>query len=277
MLAHAFLKKIPKEWELLATDIEDLDITNPVLVEKKIQQFQPDLIINCAAYTKVDDSETNKELAFSVNGAGPANLARAAAQIGAQLVHFSTDYIFDGTKGTPYTEEDKPHPLNVYGASKLEGERHIRKNVNNHLIIRTQWLYGEGGPNFVKTILELAKDRESIKVVDDQRGSPTWTEDLSDASIELIKHHCAGTFHVVNSGECSWYGFACQIIKETGHKTKVIPCASTEFPRPARRPAYSVLSTEKAKVLLGRPIPAWPIAIGSFLKERGEIQGLLRA
>jgi dTDP-4-dehydrorhamnose reductase len=264
MLAHAFLKKIPKEWELLATDIEELDITNPVLVEKTIQQFRPDLIINCSAYTKVDDCETKKELAFSVNGGGPANLARAAAQIGAKLVHFSTDYIFDGTKGTPYTEEDQPNPINVYGASKLEGEIHIRKNLNNHLIIRTQWLYGEGGPNFVKTILELAKKRDEIKVVNDQWGCPTWTEDLADLTLELIQKRATGTFHIVGPEISTWYVFACDIIKKAGLATKVTPCTTAGFPRPATRPVYSVLSTGKLSKFLGGTLPIHPVGKSSL-------------
>ena len=254
MLAHDFLKKIPKEWELLATDIDELDITNSVLVEKTIQQFRPDLIINCAAYTRVDDCETKKELAFAVNGAGPANLARAASKIGAKLIHFSTDYIFDGTKGTPYTEEDQPNPINVYGASKLEGENDIRKNLNNYLIIRTQWLYGEGGPNFVKTILELAKTRDEIKVVNDQWGCPTRTEDLAELTLVLIRKEANGTFHIVGPATSTWYTFACDIIKEAGLTTKVTPCTTAEFPRPATRPVYSVLSTGKLRKLLEKPL-----------------------
>ncbi|MHB8481852.1 MAG: dTDP-4-dehydrorhamnose reductase [Nitrospiria bacterium] len=269
MLAHAFFKKKPKEWELWATDVEELDITTLLQVEKSIQQFCPDLIINCAAYTRVDECETKKELAFAVNGAGPANLARAASRAGARLVHFSTDYIFDGTKGTPYIEEDQSNPLNVYGVSKLEGELHIRKNLENYLIIRTQWLYGEGGPNFVKTILELAKKRDEIKVVNDQWGCPTWTEDLVDTTLELIKKDCTGIYQVVNTGECSWYDFACQIIKEAELNTKVIPCTTAEFPRPAKRPAYSVLSTEKVEMLLRKHLSDWQIALRSFLNDLG--------
>lgn len=274
MLAHAFFKKKPKEWELLATDIEELDIANADLVEKTIQQFRPDLIINCAAYTKVDDCETKKELAFAVNGGGPANLARAAAQIGAKLVHFSTDYIFDGTKNKPYLENDPPHPINVYGRSKLEGEQIVRKQTDNHLIIRTQWLYGEGGNHFVKTILKLAKERDSIKVVNDQFGSPTWTEDLADAAIELIKKDCTGTYHIVNSGKCSWYDFACQIIKEAELNTKVIPCTTAEFPRLAKRPAYSVLSTEKVEMLLRKHLSHWQVALRFFLNDLGYLHNM---
>jgi dTDP-4-dehydrorhamnose reductase len=261
MLAQAFLKKKPKEWNILATDIEELDITQPGRVEKAVRAFQPNVIINCAAFTRVDDCETEKEAAFALNAAGPGNLAEPAQKIGAKLVHFSTDYIFDGGKKSPYLEDDPPLPINVYGMSKLEGEENIRKKADNHLIIRTQWLYGDGGNHFVKTILKMAKERDSIKVVNDQFGSPTWTEDLVDATIELIKKDRTGTYHVVNSGECSWYDFAVQIVKEAGLNTKVIPCATSEFPRPAKRPAYSVLSTQKIEAFLGTALPTWQTAL----------------
>ena len=265
MLAHAFLKKKPKEWNILTTDIEELDITQPARVEKAVRAFQPNIIINCAAFTRVDDCEKEEELAFAINAAGAGNLAESVQKIGAKLVHFSTDYIFDGTKKSPYLEDDPPHPINVYGMSKLEGEENIRKVSDNHLIIRTQWLYGDGGNHFVKTILKLAKERDSIKVVNDQFGSPTWTEDLADAIIELITKNCTGTYHVVNSGECSWYDFSCQIINEAGLKTKVIPCTTAEFPRPAKRPPYSVLSTDKVRKILSKTLPDWQMALGKFL------------
>ncbi len=261
MLAHAFLKKKPENWNILATDIDELDITQPGHVEKVVQAFQPDIIINCAAYTRVDDCEKEKELPFAINATGAGHLAESANKIGTKLIHFSTDYIFDGTKKSPYLEDDSPHPINVYGMSKLEGEQNIRKQTDNHLIIRTQWLYGDGGNHFVKTILKLSMERDSIKVVKDQIGSPTWTEDLANATIELIKMKCIGTYHVVNSGECSWYDFACQITKDAGFNIRVIPCTSAEFPRPAKRPAYSVLSTKKVEAVLGKHLPTWQTAL----------------
>jgi len=265
MLAQAFLKLRPSGWNIMATDIEELDITQISGVEKTIRAFQPGIIINCAAYTRVDDCEREKESCFKINAVGPDNLAFSAHRIGAKLVHFSTDYVYDGNKKSPYSEDDLPHPINNYGMSKLKGEEEIRKRMDDFLIIRTQWLFGHGGNHFVKTILKLAEDHDSLKVVNDQIGSPTFTEDMAEATIELIEMAQKGTFHVVNSGECSWYDFASMIIKMTGLKTKIDPCLTSEFPRPAKRPAYSVLSTQKVVSVLGRPLPDWEIGLKYFL------------
>lgn len=266
MLAHAFLKKKPNDWSILATDIEELDIRNRVQVHKTVGDYGPNLIINCAAFTRVDDCETERELAFSINAKGAGTMAESAREIEAKLVHFSTDYIFDGTKKSPYLEDDPPNPISVYGSSKLAGERNVRNASENHLLIRTQWLYGDGGNHFVKTILNLAKERDSIKVVNDQFGSPTWTEDLVDATIALIHKESIGTYHVVNSGECSWYDFAREIVKEAGLSTKVIPCSTAEFPRPAKRPSYSVLSVDKTSNVLGQVIPGWKDSLRTMVR-----------
>jgi dTDP-4-dehydrorhamnose reductase len=265
MLAQAFLKKRPGDWDLIETDVDEFDITRDREVERRVHEIRPEIILNCAAFTRVDDCERERELAFSANALGPANLARSAKQTGARLIHFSTDYIFDGEKGAPYLEEDPPNPLNVYGESKLEGEIGIRKELDDHLIIRTQWLYGAGGNHFVKAILKRARETGSLKVVNDQIGSPTWTEDLAAATIELIQRKCNGTYHVVNSGECSWYEFAREIVRLAGLKTEIVPCTSDEFPRPARRPKYSVLSTLKLKTELGKLLPNWNIPLRSVI------------
>lgn len=266
MLAQAILNKKPQMWDLRAVDVEELDITDRAAVQGMILNFEPERIINCAAFARVDECEENKELAFAVNGFGVGNLAEAAHKVGAHLIHFSTDYIFDGTKRLPYEEGDPARPVSIYGASKWEGECQIRKHLENYLIIRTQWLYGQGGPHFVKTILNLAKKQAVLKVVDDQVGSPTWTEDLSEATLALILRGSTGTYHLVSSGECSWYTFASKIIEEAGLPAKVVPCTTAEFPRPARRPGYSVLSTAKATAELGKPLPAWEAALGRFIR-----------
>ncbi len=266
MLAGAILNKKPREWDLKAVDIEELDITDRAAVQKMVLSFAPEIIINCSAFTRVDECEEKKELAFAVNAAGVGHLAEAASQTGAYFVHFSTDYIFDGSGNQPYREEDMPRPVSVYGASKWEGECRIRKYLEDYLIIRTQWLYGRDGTHFVNTILNLAKKQEVLKVVDDQVGSPTWTEDLSEASLALVEQRATGAYHLVNEGHCSWYQFASRIIEEAALPTKVIPCTTAEFPRPAKRPAYSVLSTDKAKRVLGRGLPHWEVALKRFMR-----------
>lgn len=266
MLARAFLNKQPRGWELRAMSKNELDIADEVAVAREVAQFSPELMINCAAYTKVDDCETNRDQAFRINGVGVGNLARAAKDVGACLVHFSTDYIFGGGKNKAYVEEDPVAPMNVYGASKWEGECAIRAQGDNHLILRTQWLYGHGGPHFVKAILNQVGKKDSIRVVDDQIGSPTWTEDLSEGTLALIERGARGTYHLVNHGACSWFDFAAQIMKESGLSMEVIPCTSAEYPRPARRPTYSVLSTAKTASLLGGPLPSWETALHRFLR-----------
>jgi dTDP-4-dehydrorhamnose reductase len=266
MLAQAFLNKKPRDWNLCAVDWKEMDITQPDAVRKTIRAFQPVLILHCAAFTRVDDCEDDPARAFAVNGAGAGHVAQAASEIGAKMVHFSTDYIFDGTQATPYDEEAAVHPLSVYGESKLEGERQVRKYQPDALIVRTQWLYGKGGAHFVGTILKLAARPTPLRVVDDQTGSPTWTEDLSEATLALIEQGATGTFHCVNAGSCSWHTFACQILKEAGVTAPVLPCTTSAFPRPARRPAYSVLSTAKAQTVLGGPLPPWEVALRRFIR-----------
>ena len=266
MLARAFLNKRPRDWELLSVAKDELDIADGDSVERAVAKFQPQLIVNCAAYTRVDDCETNRDHAFLVNGVGAGNLAKAAHKSGACLVHFSTDYIFAGGREQPYEEDDPVAPINAYGASKWEGECQILGQLEDHLIIRTQWLYGHGGPHFVKAILNQVGKRDVIRVVDDQVGSPTWTEDLSEATLMLLTRGARGTYHLVNSGQCSWYTFACQVMEESHLTTHVVPCTSAEYLRPATRPAYSVLSTAKAAQVMGGGLPSWQTALHRFLR-----------
>lgn len=233
-----------------------LDITDREAVLKIVESVSPEVIVNCAAYTKVDKAEEESELAFKVNAEGPTNLADAALSSKALLIHISTDFVFDGQKITPYTELDKVGPLSIYGKSKLRGEDEILKSKCDSMIIRTSWLYGARGNNFVKTILRLAKEKELLKVVDDQVGSPTWTGDLAGALVKIVKLKEAGEtktgiYHYSNKGDISWYDFAVAIVEEAEVFEEELKCNCVEpiltsaYPTLAKRPAYSVLSTEK--------------------------------
>ncbi|NLA39781.1 MAG: dTDP-4-dehydrorhamnose reductase [Methanomicrobiales archaeon] len=232
---------------------EELDITDEGAVRAYILDTKPDLIINAAAYTDVDGCEDNPKTAFAVNGDAPGYIAAACSEIGAVLVHYSTDYIFDGSK-TEYIESDKPNPINVYGASKLRGEQEIAKNMDDYRIIRTSWLFGRHGKNFVETIRNLARTDGTVRVVTDQVGKPTYTVDLARKTVEIV--NCPpGVYHVTNDGICSWYEFA------QAFAPNVVPCTSDEFLRKAKRPAYSVLVNTKTS-----PMRHWKEALEDYLR-----------
>jgi dTDP-4-dehydrorhamnose reductase len=233
----------------------DLDITDREQVIESILKIKPDVVINAAAYTNVDGCEDNKELAFQVNGYGPGYIAEACARAGAKLVHFSTDYVFDGSK-KEYVESDIPDPINVYGDSKLLGEKKIIENMDDYRIVRISWLFGIHGKNFVETMLKLSGEMDTVKVVNDQFGKPTYTMDLASKVKEIIELD-PGIYHITNDGICSWYEFASSIIDN------VIPCTSEEFPRKAKRPKYSVLVNTKTE-----PMRHWREALKAYLKER---------
>jgi len=248
-------------------DIADIDIASPESVLTVVAALKPEVVINCAAYTDVDGCEGNTETAMAVNGEGVAYLAMACRDLGALLVQVSTDYVFDGGKGTPYVEDDAPHPVSVYGESKLAGEMNAAF-CPEHLIVRTQWLYGLHGKNFVETMLRLGAEKDELAVVDDQIGSPTWTVDLAQAIIALIDGGCRGTYHVANSEYCSWNAFARAIFAENGMNVTVKPMTTTELNRPARRPLYSTLECSKLTGDTGfRPQP-WRDALREYLKLR---------
>jgi len=224
-------------------------------------------VVNCAAYTDVDGCESNIETAMAVNGEGVGYLAMACRDLGVLLVQVSTDYVFDGGKGTPYVEDDAPCPLSIYGESKLAGEMNAAFSPE-HLIVRTQWLYGLHGKNFVETMLRLGAEKDELNVVDDQIGSPTWSVDLSRAIIALIDNGCRGTYHAANSEYCSWNGFATAIFEEAGLNVSVKPMTTAELDRPARRPLYSTLDCSKLTGDTGfRPQP-WRDALREYLKLR---------
>ena len=235
--------------DVVATDRGTLDLAGEN-IRNVVSTVKPDVIINAAAYTAVDKAESEKDLAFRVNGVAPGTLAEEAKRLGALLVHYSTDYIFDGEKKTPYVEDDPPNPLNVYGASKLEGERRIRASGCRHLLLRTSWVYAARGRNF---FLTMKSAKKPLRVVDDQRGVPTSSRFLAEYTMALLRKGAEGLLHLVPSGETTWYGFARAIL---GERADITPIASREYPTPARRPANSVLDNARARALLGA-LPDW--------------------
>lgn len=247
LLGHE-LSSLLKDHTLILLSHSQLDISDSESVNKQIDSSSPDIIINSAAYTQVDACETNYDLAFQSNAIGPKNLAIKCKQLGIPLIHISTDYVFEGNekKNSPLVENDKLGPKTVYGKTKLEGEKMVQENCEKYFILRTAWLYGEG-KNFVKTMLSLSKKNKELKVVNDQIGSPTYAKDLAKAIKEIIekKSDKYGIYHVTNKGEVSWYEFAKKIFEIKNIEIKVNPCTSEEFPRPAPRPHYSVLSNQK--------------------------------
>lgn len=239
------LRDVLKNHEVISTGSKDLDITNKEKVIEFILEKCPQIVINAAAYTEVDNCETKYDKAYAVNALGPKYLAIACNKINIPLIHISTDYVFNGNKNTPLIEEDKLDPKTIYGKTKLEGEKFIKENTNKFFILRTAWLFGIHGKNFVKTMLNLSKNRNEIKVVNDQIGSPTYSLDLSRSIQELINSDKYGIYHLTNKGECSWYEFAKKIFQLSNINIKVQPITTQEFPRPAPRPHYSVLNNQK--------------------------------
>lgn len=257
--------------ETVGLDRPDIDIRYKDSVKEVVSRIKPSVVVNVAALTNVDGCETDVEEAFRVNGDGPGNLAEAARDLGAYLVHISTDYVFDGSKGSPYREDDPVCPLGVYARSKAEGERRLRDLLSdNHCIVRTQWLFGLHGHNFVETILRLASTHQTLTVVDDQHGTPTYTLDLASALKRLCELRYRGTIHVTNSGQTTWYDFAKEILREAGVTgVRVEPIPSTKLDRPAPRPAYAVLDNSRFAACTRAPLRPWQEALAHYLAARG--------
>lgn len=231
-------------YEVVETTSSDLDVTNLSQVKEKLSKEKPDLVIHCAAYTNVDKAEEELKETTLINETGAENVAKVCSDINATLIYISTDYVFDGEKNSPYTPEDKTNPLNNYGKTKLGGEKAVQKYCKKYYIVRTSWLYGHHGKNFVETMISL-KDKPELKVVDDQIGCPTWTVDLSNAIAELIEEEPEyGIYHICSSGETSWYNFAKEIFNQINAKVNIKPCKTEEFPRPAKRPKYSIMDNQ---------------------------------
>jgi dTDP-4-dehydrorhamnose reductase len=246
-------------------DWNTVDITDEPAVHAFVERHQPDLIVNCAAYTDVEGCTRDPSLAMTINGHAPGFIAAAAAKVGAQMLHISTDFVFDGTKGRPYMEDDPTNPISAYGESKLAGERSVQNHLPDACIVRTAWLYGQHGKNFVATMLRLSRERDELRVVSDQIGCPTYTVDLADAIIRLIRCRARGLVNVVNGGECSWYDLARTSLQLAGLTTRVVPITTAEFASPTKRPAYSVLSTARFTSLTGHQMRPWTQALQDFL------------
>lgn len=259
------LREVLKNQELIVTGSEDLDITDEEKVIDFICENSPDLVINAAAYTAVDDCETNYDDAYAVNAIGPKNLAIACNKQDIPLIHISTDYVFDGSKRTPLIETDKLGPQSAYGKTKLAGEKFIQENTDKYFILRTAWLYGLHGNNFVKTMLDLAENHDEITVVHDQVGSPTYSFDLAVATTNLLFSDKYGIYHVTNEGACSWCEFAKLIFELSDVDVKVIPVTTEEFPRPAPRPHYSVLDNKKWNSSGFVPMRTYKEALSEYL------------
>jgi dTDP-4-dehydrorhamnose reductase len=264
--------------EVVALDRRRLDLAQPEQIRTVMADLCPQIIINAAAYTAVDQAETEAAQAQLINAEAPEQLAIAAADCGARLIHFSTDYVFDGQQGIPWQEEEKPHPLGMYGQTKLAGEVAIRQVLpDHHLIVRTAWVYGATGKsNFVKTMLRLGQTRDVIKVVQDQVGTPTWVEDLARAVVTLMEQGDrvpSGTYHYTNSGVASWYDFAIAIFEEARALgmpltvQDVQPIPSQDYPTAAPRPFYSVLDCQKITAVLGHPAPHWRVSLRRMLQQ----------
>ncbi len=255
------------KYELVLADMEEFDLTHEASTVSFLEKARPEIIINCAAYTQVDAAEANEELAKKVNADAPAVLADWCAKNGARFIHISTDYVFSGKHFLPYAEEDEPDPQSAYGRTKLEGENRALESNKGTIIIRTAWLYSPYGKNFVKTILKLTAEKEEIKVIADQIGSPTSAADLARAILALLERADAiGIHHFTNEGVASWYDFAYEIASASGSACHVLPIKTSEYPTPAKRPAYSVLDKSKIKKLIG-PIRHWREALQECLEE----------
>lgn len=249
----------------VGVDIDEMDITDPVSVEKGITETAPDAVIHCAAYTAVDAAEENVELCRKVNGAGTANIVKVCKALGCKMMYISTDYVFNGQGERPWEPDDEREPLNVYGQTKYEGELAVEE-LEKYFIVRIAWVFGVNGKNFIKTMLNLGKTRDTITVVDDQIGSPTYTYDLARLLVDMIETEEYGRYHATNEGLCSWYEFACEIFKKAGMKVHVIPVSSDQYPARAKRPMNSRMSKDKLDEKGFERMPTWQDALERYLK-----------
>jgi dTDP-4-dehydrorhamnose reductase len=263
LLGQELVQELKAE-HLTALSSKDADLRDCARIREVIRDSRPDWILLSAAYTDVDGCESNRDLAFAVNCDGAITVAEAAREAGSRLMFLSTDYVFDGSKGSPYQTTDARKPINVYGESKARAEERLVEILPEVCIARTSWLFGHGGKCFPATILKLASTRPEISVVNDQHGSPTFTRDLASALVQLCRASARGIVHVTNSSNCTWYEFAKEILRESGIPTAVKPVTATEFPRPARRPAYSVLSRDSLHAY-NVHMPEWQDALRRYL------------
>ena len=269
MLARAVFPALTRAGhDVVGLTRADADVTRPDALAQPLRRLGPDWVFHLAAFTRVDDCESDPDRAYAVNALGARNAALAALSCGAALLFMSTDYVFDGRASRPYREYDPACPQSVYAASKWAGEQAVREVHARHLIVRTSWLYGSGGTNFVDTVLRRGRAGETLRVVDDQRGSPTWAVDLADALVRLAGAGQCGTYHVTGSGDCTWWELACHVIRRAGLEVAVEKLTTEQLARPARRPAYSVLNNQFYEQVTGERMPHWQNAADRYLEFR---------
>jgi len=262
-IGHALRGPLSALGAVVAPDRDALDLAAPGTIRDAVREAAPDVIVNAAAYTAVDRAEEEPERAAALNARAPGVLAEAAAEAGAWLVHYSTDYVFDGTARAPYVETDRPHPINTYGRTKLEGEQAVEAVGGRHLILRTSWVYSARRANFLRSMLRLADEHDTLTVVDDQTGTPTWAGWIAEATAAVLGHVLdnggpGGRYHLAASGQTSWYGFATAIFAQFGREDVTVePIPTEEYPTPAARPAYTVLDSGTARTTFGLDIPTW--------------------
>jgi len=285
MLGRRLHETLSQSFEVMATDVAEhgevtaldkdtaldkvtaLDITDPAAVESAVTSFRPTWIVNSAAYTAVDRAETETDLAMVVNADGPEILARVASEIGARILHIGTDFVFDGEKGSPYVETDAVNPLCAYGRTKEEGERRVREACEDHVIFRIAWLFGPDGPNFVATMLRLAREHGTLRVVADQVGTPTYTRHASVAIRDVMQADLRGTIHGTNGGETTWFGLAAAAVEAAGLKIPMTELQTSDYPTPARRPANSRLHNQVLEQTIGDPMPPWIEGVRAYVAE----------
>ena len=245
----------------------DLDVTDVFATESRFKVEEPDVVFHCAAFTDVDRAESERKESFAVNAGGAGKVAEACRKVGARMVFFSTDYVFGGAKRTPYSPNDEPDPLSAYGESKLAGENTVTASDVDVLLIRTSWLYGAVGENFVRAVIQRAREGKTLRLIDDQTGSPTWARHVAEVTLDLVDHGALGTYHVSDAGEASWYDLGRQALSICGLHTEIEPISTEDWGAPAPRPRYSVLDSSKAEALLGRSMTPWREAVKKFLDE----------
>jgi dTDP-4-dehydrorhamnose reductase len=266
MLGGELFRTFKKKDVCIGSTIQELDISDYDRTIEIIKKFEPHVVINAAAFTMVDLCEQEKEKAFAVNAQGAKNVAIGCREIGAKCIYLSTDYVFDGKKDRPYAEADLPNPISVYGLSKFQGEKYVQEILNDYLIIRSSWLFAKEGGNFVNTIIKLSREMKELTMVDDQKGSPTYTKDLSQAISLLVEKELKGIFHITNSGCCTWFEFAQKILDLIGSSMQLLPISSSHCGRPAQRPHNSVLNCGKLKKKTCLIMPHWEDALARSIK-----------
>ncbi len=263
-------ERLAPEHDVVRYDKEHMDLTKTSAIGAALAREEPDLIIHCGAYTLVDKAEEERELCHAINAEATRAIAAQAAESGARLIYVSTDYVFDGTKRDPYETDDPPHPINHYGQTKLGGESAIKDIMKRYQIVRTSWVFGSHGSNFVKTMVRLGKERETLRVVADQVGSPTYTVDLAGLMAEMVGSECYGTYHATNEGFCSWHQFAAEIMRMKGWRTEIEAIASADYPTKALRPKNSRLSKRSLDDAGFRRLPTWQDALARYMREMKE-------